>query len=189
MLAAATAVLNLHAIPRHRDGATRINVGRLEAGQGRNVIASSAHLVIETRGMTPSLNNYMVASATRVLEASAAMYGCALEIRPMGGAESATSDLELAGRVAEIVHLLPGLGPRPPEPGGGSEDYTYMMRAVQQQGGLATSIGLGADRGGWGHHTAEFDFDEAALPLAVRLLVTTALDLQMRPVGGGAGPA
>ncbi len=52
MLAAATAVLNLHAIPRHADGVTRINVGRLIAGQGRNVIAPTAYLAIETRGAT-----------------------------------------------------------------------------------------------------------------------------------------
>ena len=38
LLAAATASLNLHAIPRHSKGATRITVGRLEAGEGRNII-------------------------------------------------------------------------------------------------------------------------------------------------------
>ena len=185
MLAAATAVLNLHAIPRHRDGVTRINVGRLVAGQGRNVIAPSAELVLETRGATKALNGYMVASVTRVLEAAAAMYGCSLEIRHMGGAQSATSDPLLAGRVGEIVGRLPDLGLRPRDSGGGSEDYTYMMRRVQERGGLATSIGFGADIGGFGHHTAEFDFDEAALPLAVRLLADTVVDLQQRPLSPG----
>ncbi len=188
MLAAATAVLNLHAIPRHRDGVTRINVGRLVAGQGRNVIAPSAHLVLETRGATKALNGYMVASVTRVLEAAAAMYGCSLEIRPMGGAQSATSDPLLAGRLGEIVGRMPDLGLRPRDSGGGSEDYTYMMRRVQGRGGLATSIGFGADIGGFGHHTAEFDFDEAALPLAVRLLADAVVDLQQRPLSPGPSP-
>ena len=59
LLAAATAVLNLHAISRHRGGSTRINVGRLTAGQGRNVVPPNAHLVIETRGATTKLNEYM----------------------------------------------------------------------------------------------------------------------------------
>ena len=50
MLAAATAILNLYAIPRHSEGYTRINVGQMTAGTGRNVICPSAHLVCETRG-------------------------------------------------------------------------------------------------------------------------------------------
>ncbi len=182
ILAAATAVLNLHAIPRHSEGATRINVGRLVAGEGRNVIPSTAHLVLETRGVSSAVNDHMVEAANRVLEAAAAMYGCELEIRPMGAAESATSDDALAQRVTEAVERLPGLSLRVPDQGGGSEDYTYMMRRVQEQGGLATNIGFGADLGGFGHHTATFDFDEAALPQAVRLLATAVLDLQARPV-------
>ena len=50
LLAASTAVLNLYAIPRHSGGLTRINIGRMTAGSGRNVIPAEAHLVIETRG-------------------------------------------------------------------------------------------------------------------------------------------
>ena len=182
MLAAATAVLNLHAIARHRAGTTRINVGRLIAGQGRNVISPSAHLVAETRGATRELNDYMYAAAMRVLEAAAAMYDCELEVRAMGSAQSADSDAALAGRVSESAAQVDGLSIRLPEGnGGGSEDYTYMMRRVQEQGGLATAIGFGANLGDWGHHTAEFDFDERALPLAAHFLVRTVLDLLANP--------
>lgn len=188
MLAAATAVLNLHAIPRHADGATRINVGRLVAGQGRNVIPPTAYLALETRGGTSELNDYMVEAVHRVLRAAAAMYACDLEIRPMGEAHSAVSDPALVERIAATVRALPGLSLRDAAPGSGSEDLTTMMRRVQQQGGLASSIGLGADLGGFGHHTAEFDFDEAALPMAVRLLAVTVIDLQSHPWIDGAVP-
>lgn len=181
LLAAATAVLNLQAIPRHRSGTTRVNVGRLTAGQGRNVIPPTAHLVIETRGATSELNDYMVTAARRVLEHAAAMYDCQLEIRPMGSAKSADSDPELAARVRDVVEATSGLSLRTAETGGGSEDYTYMMRRVQELGGVATNIGFGADLGGWGHHTAAFDIDEDALPMAVELLVKTVLDLQANP--------
>ena len=44
LLAAASAVMNLNAIPRHGDGATRINVGTLHAGSGRNVIPDEAKI-------------------------------------------------------------------------------------------------------------------------------------------------
>lgn len=177
LLAASTAVLNLHAIPRHKDGATRINVGRLTAGTGRNVVCSSAHLTVETRGSTSELNVYMYGYAMRVLESAASMHDCTLEVRAMGSAQSASSDAELAERVRELALDIGGFTVRPPEAGGGSEDFTYMMERVQQRGGQATSIGIGADMGGFGHHTPEFDFDERALGLAISLLSELTVDL------------
>jgi aminobenzoyl-glutamate utilization protein A len=177
LLAAATAVLNLYAIPRHKEGQTRINVGRLTAGSGRNIIPDRAHLVIETRGASTELNEYMFAHALRVLEAAASMYDCSLQLQPMGGAQSADSDPALAGRVTEVAQRLGGFSLREPEPSGGSEDFTYMMTRVQENGGQATNIGIGADLGGWGHHTAEFDIDERALGAAVALLSAVTWEL------------
>jgi aminobenzoyl-glutamate utilization protein A len=177
LLAAATAVLNLHAIPRHREGATRINVGRLTAGTGRNVTCPQAHLVAETRGTTAELNDYMFNHAKTILETAAAMHGCGLEIKAMGSAQSADSDLALAERVEQVARALGGFSSRSEREGGGSEDYTYMMRRVQQQGGQATHIGLGADLGGWGHHSSEFDIDERALIVATKLLSAVTMDL------------
>lgn len=187
LLAAATAVLNLYAIPPHRDGITRVNVGRLEAGSGRNVVPAEAHLAIETRGETTEVNEYVYAYALRVLEAAAQMHGCTVSIRPMGSAQGADSTPELAQRVEQIALELGGFAVRAPERGGGSEDYTWMMRRVQERGGQATFIALGADladgRSGLGHHTAGFDFDERALALAVRLLVAVVLDRLGRRAG------
>ncbi|MGD8792323.1 MAG: amidohydrolase [Anaerolineae bacterium] len=182
LMAAATAVLNLQAIPRHRDGKTRINVGRLVAGSGRNVVPATAHLVIETRGATTELNSYMFDNAVRILEAAAAMHDCSLEIKAMGSAHSADSDGALMARVRDIVLETDDLLIRDPEPSGGSEDFTFMMRRVQERGGLATNIGIGADLGGWGHHTAEFDLDERALRVAVRLLSAVVLDIFEAPI-------
>jgi aminobenzoyl-glutamate utilization protein A len=177
LLAATTAVLNLYAIPRHRVGKTRINVGRLSAGTGRNVIPDRAQLVVESRGETMELNDYMYNYAVRILEAAAAMHDCRLEVRAMGSAQSADSDAELRERVQAIAQEIGGLSIREPEPSGGSEDFTYMMARVQERGGLAANIGVGAKLGGWGHHTAEFDIDERALALSTRLLSILVLDL------------
>ena len=177
LLAAATAVLNLYAIPRHGEGVTRVNVGRLTAGTGRNVIPAEAHLLIETRGATSALNEYMAKAARRVLESAAAMHGCELETRAMGEAGSADSDAALSERVQAVAHEMGVFQPRPPELSGGSEDFTMMMERVQSRGGLATNIGLGADVQAGGHHTAEFDIDERALRLAVELLSAVTLDI------------
>jgi aminobenzoyl-glutamate utilization protein A len=194
LLAAATAVLNLYAIPRHGDGATRVNVGKLRAGVSRNVIPPGAILVAETRGATSELSQYMHGRAVRVLEAAAEMYGCSLEIRAMGSAPSAESDVELAGRVACVAGQLGGFKLLPPVKSGGSEDLAYMMQRVQERGGQATSIGLGADLYGisyeaeegreavLGAHTPEFDVDESVLKVAVRLLAMVVLDIVVRTI-------
>ncbi|HUT17737.1 MAG TPA: amidohydrolase [Anaerolineae bacterium] len=177
LLAAATAVLNLYAISRHRQGATRINVGQLVAGTGRNVVPAEAQLMVETRGATTELNDYMFARAKQVLEAAAVMYDCELEITEMGAATGGSSDRALADRIESIARQVGGFTVREPEESGGSEDLTYMMARVQEQGGLATNVGIGADLGGWGHHTERFDIDERALRMAVVLLSLAAVNL------------
>ncbi|MFC6730241.1 amidohydrolase, partial [Natronoarchaeum mannanilyticum] len=54
-------------------------------------------------------------------------------------------------------------------PLGGSEDATFLMREVQENGGLAAYVGVGTDHPG-GHHTATFDVDEASLGIGVDVL-------------------
>ncbi len=153
----------------------------MTAGTGRNVVPAQAHLVIESRGATTELDAYVYDYAVRILEAAAEMHDCTVEIEAMGGAQSADSDPELAARVEEIAHAVGDLTIRDPETGGGSEDFTYMMRRVQERGGLATNVGVGAGIGAGGHHTAEFDIDERAIPTAVKLLSAVTLDLMDNP--------
>ena len=81
LLAASSAVVNLYAIPRHGAGASRINVGRLIAGSGRNVIADEAFMEMEVRGDTTAINESVSEYALRILENTAAMHGCIVEGR------------------------------------------------------------------------------------------------------------
>ncbi|MFC2093808.1 amidohydrolase, partial [Bacteroidota bacterium] len=188
LLAASTAILNLYAIPRHSEGYTRINVGKLNAGTGRNVICSDAHLLIETRGEIIELNDYMYEKALTVLKASAEMYDCKLEIKEMGGAQNANSDIELSKRIEKVANKISGFTFFPSRKGGGSEDITYMMKRVQENGGLAANVGIGADLNGisindknhdavLGAHTSVFDFDEKAIPIAMKLLSMVIFDI------------
>jgi aminobenzoyl-glutamate utilization protein A len=170
LLAACAASLNLHAIARHADGATRINVGKLSAGEGRNIIPAKAFLVMETRGLTTELDEYMTGEAGRIIEAAAKMYGCSYDVDVAGASISGESDAEMADMVAEAAKSIPFynevVGMR--EFGGG-EDFSYMLKDVQEQGGRGTYIQVGADRTA-GHHNERFDIDEAGLAPAVELL-------------------
>jgi aminobenzoyl-glutamate utilization protein A len=189
LLAAATAVMNLYAIPRHKFGATRINVGRLQAGTGRNVIPDRALMSLETRGETSALNQHMYDYAMRILKTSAEMHDCGLETKSMGAAQGGISNRALMARVAEIAKNLGCFHTIATETGkvGGSEDYTYMMERVEQNGGQAIFMGLGAKLGGGGSasasaveggaHTIDFDFDESCMPLGSAIFTAIALEL------------
>jgi aminobenzoyl-glutamate utilization protein A len=181
LLAACVASLNLHAISRHADGATRINVGRLSAGEGRNTIPAKALLAMETRGLTTELDGYMLQEAGRIVEAAAGMYGCSYDVDVVGGSISGESDAEMVDMVAEAAKGIPFYDEviRMREFGGG-EDFSYMLKDVQEQGGQGTYIQVGADRTA-GHHNEKFDLDEAGLAPAVELLSRSIVSLLTRP--------
>ncbi len=170
LLAAAVCALNLHAISRHSDGVTRINVGKLVAGQGRNVLPPNGLLLMETRGSTSELNNYMLERSEKIIQAAAHMYDCEHSITAVGSAQSAQSDAELIAMVAEEAKSIPfytDIIER--KDFGACEDFTHMMRAVQNKGGKSTYIQVGIDRAA-GHHYDTFDFDESGLAPAVELV-------------------
>ena len=141
LLAAATAALNLSASARHGEGGTRVNVGRLVAGSGRNVIPDEAFMEVEVRGDTTEINEYMCDKAMRIIEHAAAMYDCTYEVKLMGAASSVNSDPDFAQRIAGIAEKV-GLKPATNRmaKSGGSEDFAYMMNRVQEQGGKAAFV-------------------------------------------------
>ncbi|MDR1828136.1 MAG: amidohydrolase [Methylobacteriaceae bacterium] len=171
LLAACTATLNLHAIPRHGGGATRITVGKMSGGQGRNAIPPNAFMALETRGVTSELDEYMTTEAGRIIKAAAEMWGCGFTITVMGGTKSGESSPEMVGTVAEIARTIPAYtNIMEMKDFGASEDYSHMMTVVQRNGGLGTYIQAGTNRTA-GHHNDHFDFDEEDLAPAAELLV------------------
>ncbi|AGN02320.1 amidohydrolase [Salinarchaeum sp. Harcht-Bsk1] len=168
--AMAAAIQNLYAIPRHSDGPTRVNAGIAEGGTASNVIPEYARLVVEVRGETTPLMEYVDDRARSVLEGAATMHECDLTISEDGRAPSATSDDELRDVVgavakghADVERVLDR------DDLAGSEDATYLMQAVQDNGGLAAYVGVGTDHPG-GHHTATFDVDEDSIGIGVDVL-------------------
>lgn len=184
LLAASTAALNLHAIPRHSSGATRITLGVLEAGEGRNIIPANARLVAETRGETTELNDYMFSQATQVIKHSALMYDQGFQVKMMGGCKSGESDKEMIAflkkAALQVPHFREDLIDEYSE-FGGSDDVTEFMSAVQEQGGIASYCMAGSVLAA-GHHHYRFDFNEDCLAptaefLALSVFAMCDLDL------------
>ncbi|WP_224333968.1 amidohydrolase [Haloprofundus halobius] len=173
MQALAAAVQNLYAIPRHADGATRINVGQVHSPNAQNVISEEARLRVEVRGETAELNEYMLDKANRVVEHAAAMHDCEFETSLYGKTTTFENDAEMVEAVtdaAERVNAVDEIKDR--KPFGGSEDASYLIREVQRNGGTASYVGIGASNPA-GHHTAYFDIEEDALDVGVNVTCET----------------
>lgn len=164
LAAACYAFTQLMGIARHGSGMTRINVGQLKGGEGRNVIPSSAEMKLEVRGETGEINQYMYDAALRIIKASAEAQLCEYEIEKMGEAVDLTNDAELVELLAAAGHTVEGMNVIEQSRNfGGSEDATILARRVQAHGGKAAFFVLGADRPAGGHHTSTFDVDEDAV--------------------------
>jgi aminobenzoyl-glutamate utilization protein A len=180
MQAMAAAVGNLYAIPRHDDGPTRVNVGVVEGGTATNIIPESVTIEGEVRGVTTELKEYMWENAQRIMESAAQMHDCSVEIESNGEAPSATSDQAVVDVVHAIASSTPGVdSPMERDTLGGSEDATYLMQEVQDNGGLASYVGVGTDHPG-GHHTSTFDVDESSLSIGIDVLADSIVELAAR---------
>lgn len=168
LAAACMATTAMLGIARHRDGMTRINIGQLNGGSGRNVIPGHARLQGETRGATPALNDYMFGQVQKIVEGAAMMQGASYLIRKQGeaiGIENSPALLEEIVPLAEALKLETIHSRR----FGASEDAGFLIERVQQNGGQAAYLILGANLAA-PHHHPEFDFDEAVLAPGVALL-------------------
>lgn len=163
MAAACNAFVQLLGIARHGSGMTRINVGQLIAGEGRNVIPSHALMKMEVRGETGDINQYMYDAAVAIIKGCAISQGCEYKIEKMGEAVDLTNDEELVDVLTKAGEAVEGMTVRKdPMNFGGSEDATILARRVQAHGGKAALFVIGANRPS-GHHTSKFDIDERAL--------------------------
>ncbi|MFM2485364.1 amidohydrolase [Celerinatantimonas yamalensis] len=177
LLAAAQATLALHAINRHSEGASRINVGVLNAGTGRNIIAPSALLKVETRGQNNTINNYIYQQAKQIIQGVATMYGVDYTIKLVGAAQSSVSSPEWISFIqqqAQASGRFSAVHSHSQKPAG-SEDATYFMERVKACGGQAAYSIFGTQLAA-GHHNEHFDFNEIVLSDALHTLAMLTLN-------------
>jgi aminobenzoyl-glutamate utilization protein A len=171
LLAAASAALGLHALPRFAGADTRINVGRLVAGAAAtNIIPADAEMLLEVRATDGAVNDELERRARNVLVSSASSYEVDVMVEETGRATTAPGDRAAVHAFEAAAETVPGVtaihrGPAQV----GSDDATLFMNAVQAAGGIATYGLVGAGNPA-PHHSPRFDIDERSLPLAVDLL-------------------
>ncbi|RYG72308.1 amidohydrolase [Lentibacillus lipolyticus] len=178
LLAAATATLNMSAISRHSQGSTRINIGELHAGRGRNIIPDNAALKVETRGATSEINDYVKKQVESIVDGAATMYNVDYTIDLVGEGKSCTSSRELASIIHECAQDSDAIinSVLESNESTGSEDATFFMEKVQKNGGLATYCIFGTDLAA-GHHNEQFDINEETLSQALEILYDSCIRL------------
>jgi aminobenzoyl-glutamate utilization protein A len=172
-----TAIENVYGIPRHSDGMTRVNVGRVEGGTASNVIAEDVEAVAEARGETTELMEYAKGELRRKFETAAEMHGCEATVDVVSESPRADSDPELADVVVTAAESAAGVERVVPRADfGASEDATFLMERVQEAGGLACYAIVGTDHP-TSHHTPTFDVDERSLETGVEVLTSAILSV------------
>ncbi|MDZ5783489.1 amidohydrolase [Marinococcus luteus] len=171
LLAAAAAAVHSYGISRHSKGDTRINIGKLNAGSGRNVVADFAKIIGETRGGSTEVNQYMMNEVERMIKASALMYGVESWIEYTGEGMAADCDSEWQHWIASALEkssLVEHV--EPSKEVGASEDATVMINHVQRKGGKATYMLFGTELAA-GHHHPSFDYEEAVFGPALAAFI------------------
>jgi aminobenzoyl-glutamate utilization protein A len=168
--AATAAIGNLYGIARHGEGVTRVNVGRVRADNAQNVICEEATMRVEVRGGTHDLNEYMLGRAHDVVDGAATMHDVDTETSLYGKTTTFQNDESVVDVVEAAADATSSVDRIIEKEFGGSEDASYLIRRVQNHGGTATYLGVGASNPS-GHHTAYFDVDEDAIDVGVDVIV------------------
>ena len=165
LMCACATVMSLGSLPGHSQGITRIQVGKIVSGLGRNIVAPHAYLMLEVRGESTEINEYMARNVETTVKGLAAAYECTYELRRMGeactyvGDEEAVEMLKDSARHAEGVNDVVDMNAKV-----GSEDCTMLIRRIQQHGGKCGFFYFGCNHNG--HHRGDFEIqDKNSLPM------------------------
>lgn len=170
LLGAATLALALHSLPQYGNGMSRVNVGTLTAGSGRNVIAQDSFLQVEIRGGNNEILEDLTIKTEKATKGIAETYGLEYIMETVGGAVTFdTIHPEFVDYVNDSLIkkgyktiLRPNLG--------GSEDISYMLKETEDNGGYAIHFLWGTNLKA-PHHNEAFDYDEDTLNLALNTYI------------------
>ncbi|MDK6234250.1 amidohydrolase [Aerococcus sanguinicola] len=174
ILAATSAIANMNMFFQDSHGNGRLNIGTINGGTGRNVIPDFCYFEAETRGPSREVNQHLYDKAVTSIRAACEIYDCQYELEIVGGSINAQASREFAEKVYQASKAVPDFDHsyRQYANRGATDDFAYMMQAVQDQGGQATYAVLACPLAA-GNHNDAFDFDEACLKAGAKAFLST----------------
>lgn len=159
LMCGASLCLSLGSLPGHSQGISRVQIGKFISGTARNIIAGHALMLLEVRGETTEINNYMAANVERTVDGIARAYGVDYSLKRVGEAVTYRGDEEAVALIKEAAADVPTVSSVVDMNAKvGSEDCTVLIRRVQQHGGKAVFFYFGCEH--HGHHKPDFDVQD-----------------------------
>ncbi|HEV8307920.1 MAG TPA: amidohydrolase [Methylomirabilota bacterium] len=177
ILVAAHLVTALQAISSREVAPTTpvvVTIGTIQGGFRYNVIAPEVALTGTVRSFDPKLRQELPGRIERIARGVAAAFGAEVEADYDFGYPSTVNDPAMTDLVRQAAVTVVGeRGIVVPDLLMGGEDMSYFLEAVP---GCFAFVGSANPERGLNHphHSPGFDFDEAALPIGVQVLVRTA---------------
>jgi amidohydrolase len=153
-----------------------VTIGEFHSGTARNVLASTAVLKGSVRTMAPAVSAAIEAAVRRILEGIKTGMRVDYELDWKRVAPALRNDKQTLARLLDCAKDVLGADNvmELPEPSMGSEDFAWFaekvpaahLRIGSKIDGLETAI-----------HRANYDCNELAIPVGVRVVARAALDL------------
>lgn len=157
--AACSAVMMMQGISRTSQGDSRISIGKLTAGEGRNVTPVHALIQLETRGETEEVNDFLVNNVRNIVKGVAEAYETKYEIKIVGHATSLMTTPKGVELLKKTASLVEGYGKvRTFDRVGGSEDATVLFKRAVEHGADGAFFMWGVNN--QGHHKPDFDLQD-----------------------------
>lgn len=159
LMCGAALCMSLGSLPGHSQGISRVQIGKFVSGTARNIVAGKAFMLLEVRGETTEINDYMAANVERTVEGIARGYGVDYKLTRAGeavtyrGDEEAVDLIKASAASVPTVKSVVDMNAKI-----GSEDCTMLIRRVQQKGGKAAFFYFGCEH--HGHHKPDFDVQD-----------------------------
>lgn len=178
LLAACASVMSIQGLPRHSGGDSRVSIGRIEAGEGRNVVAAHGRMELEVRGATKEVNDFLTEEVHRIVHGMAEVYGVTGRVVETGESCRYVCDSEAVKLLEDVASSLPDLASAKVfRTERGSEDCAVLAERVRKKGGKAGFFCFGTRHKG--HHRPDFDVeDEDTMLLAWRVFTGVLARLQ-----------
>ncbi|MCM3713636.1 M20 family metallopeptidase [Alkalihalobacillus oceani] len=152
-----------------------ISVGSFQAGGAFNVIADQAELVGTVRTFDPDVQELLIKRIEEVIQGTCAAMGASYTYSYKKGYPAVINDaVETERFVSSAQAVHPAKDIVEIEPVMGGEDFAYYLQHVP---GSFFFTGAGNEAKGltYPHHHPKFDFDERAMVIAAKGLVSAAL--------------
>lgn len=156
-----------------------LNVGKLQAGTARNILAARAALEVEMRGMTTEKNNLLTENVFSIIQSIAKQHKVTIETEITGSAPSLESSAALADRLYAYFQKKPSslhVSSHKTTRFLASEDASHLMECVKSHGGQAAYMLFPAKTTAV-LHQSNYSFDENVLLRATIFYIQATLCL------------